>query len=89
MTGFLVLSTRSALERAADLGFQGVLEVATERAIADGGFVRRIPPRDHEYIVGGLVVRTRYEHERTGGGRRKFLIVGVGVDENADRRHRR
>jgi hypothetical protein len=89
---FLVIATRSALARAAELGFDGCLEVATERAIAEGGFRRRIPPTmDHEYVIdGGLVVRTKYGRERTAGGRRKFLIVGVERrhDNNARRNER-
>jgi hypothetical protein len=83
---FLAIATRSVLTRATKLGFHGCLECATEDAIANGGFRRRIGS-DHEYEVeGGLVVRTRYEHERTAGGPRKFLIVGVDRINNNGRR---
>jgi hypothetical protein len=89
MTGFVVYATKGALRRAGELGFVGCLEVATEDAIRDGGFRRRIPPADHEYaIAGDLVVRTRYTGERTASGRRKFWIVGVAFDQRKPHRPR-
>jgi hypothetical protein len=76
----LVRAAPAALLAAERLGWAGkpVLEVAAERAIADGLLLRQLPGGDRIWLVDHLAVRTRYSGSRTADdGRAIVTIVGV------------